>query len=163
MGVSHVVPLSTISADNTRFRKCPGMSSIHWPTRGKQVLLRKAFTSSVLVKEGRPLSGLYIPTLKVVYAQGIQNMSNLGQLSLVLLQEPALRVAILYAGLLISYAFGSLWTAGISGTMEGALDTMLFYIEGTVTILLGILSMYVSLTLADARFPKNSPAQMTPS
>ncbi|KIM55119.1 hypothetical protein SCLCIDRAFT_314202 [Scleroderma citrinum Foug A] len=60
-------------------------------------------------------------------------------------KELGLRAAISSAGMLTSYAFGSLWAAGILGTMEGALGIAtwrwLFYIEGAVTVLIGLLSM----------------------
>lgn len=62
-------------------------------------------------------------------------------------KELGLRTAIFYAGMLISYAFGSLWAAAILGTMEGALGIAawrwLFYIEGAVTVFIGLLSMWL--------------------
>ncbi|KAL4077040.1 major facilitator superfamily domain-containing protein [Scleroderma yunnanense] len=61
--------------------------------------------------------------------------------------ELGLRAAILYAGLLISYAFGSLWAAAILGTMDGTVGIAawrwLFYIEGAVTVSIGFLSMWL--------------------
>ncbi|KAL4068003.1 major facilitator superfamily domain-containing protein [Scleroderma citrinum] len=62
-------------------------------------------------------------------------------------KELGLRAAILYAGLLISYAFGSLWAAAILGTMDGTVGIAawrwLFYIEGAVTVSIGFLSMWL--------------------
>ncbi|KAI0057886.1 MFS general substrate transporter [Artomyces pyxidatus] len=70
-------------------------------------------------------------------------------------KELALRSAILYGGLLISNAFGSLIAAGILSNMEGKGGIRawrwLFYIEGAITILVGFLSMYL---LPD--FPSNT-------
>ncbi|KAH0829188.1 major facilitator superfamily domain-containing protein [Lanmaoa asiatica] len=60
-------------------------------------------------------------------------------------KELAFRSAILYAGLLMSNAFGSLWAAGILGNMNGAMGIAswrwLFYIEGAITIFIGFLAM----------------------
>ncbi|KZV75903.1 MFS general substrate transporter [Peniophora sp. CONT] len=62
-------------------------------------------------------------------------------------RELAFRSAILYGGLLISNAFGSLMAAGILGNMEGALGIRawrwLFYIEGAITMFVGFLTMYL--------------------
>ncbi|KAF8839408.1 MFS general substrate transporter [Paxillus ammoniavirescens] len=62
-------------------------------------------------------------------------------------KELAFRSAILYAGLLVSNAFGSLWAAGILGNMEGRMGIAawrwLFYIEGAITILIGLMSMWL--------------------
>ncbi|KAG9312027.1 major facilitator superfamily domain-containing protein [Chiua virens] len=62
-------------------------------------------------------------------------------------KELAFRSAILYAGLLISLAFGSFWAAGILGTMNGTMGIAawrwLFYIEGAVTIFIGFLAMWL--------------------
>ncbi|ETW74943.1 major facilitator superfamily [Heterobasidion irregulare TC 32-1] len=62
-------------------------------------------------------------------------------------KELAFRSAILYSGLLISNAFGSLMAAGILSGMEGRLGITswrwLFYIEGSITMLVGILTMYL--------------------
>ncbi|KIM50312.1 hypothetical protein SCLCIDRAFT_1225422 [Scleroderma citrinum Foug A] len=62
-------------------------------------------------------------------------------------KELGLRASILYAGLLTSYAFGSLWAAGILRTMDGTLGIAawrwLFYIEGAITICIGLLSMWL--------------------
>ncbi|KAI0055451.1 MFS general substrate transporter [Artomyces pyxidatus] len=77
-------------------------------------------------------------------------------------KELAFRSAILYGGLLISNAFGSLMAAGILSNMEGKLGVRgwrwLFYIEGAITMLFGFFTMYL---LPD--FPHNtrwlSPAE----
>ncbi|KAI0753050.1 MFS general substrate transporter [Daedaleopsis nitida] len=77
-------------------------------------------------------------------------------------QELAFRSAILYGGLLISNAFGSLMAAGILSNMEGKMGIRawrwLFYIEGAITIVIGLLAIYL---LPD--YPHNtrwlSPAQ----
>ncbi|KAK0469859.1 major facilitator superfamily domain-containing protein [Desarmillaria tabescens] len=62
-------------------------------------------------------------------------------------KELAFRSAILYSGLLISNAFGSLMAAGILGEMEGKRGIRawrwLFYIEGSITICVGLLSMWL--------------------
>jgi len=62
-------------------------------------------------------------------------------------KELAFRSALLYFGLLVSNAFGSLMAAGILGEMEGkrgiAAWRWLFYIEGAITIAIGFLSMYI--------------------
>ncbi|PAV24167.1 MFS general substrate transporter [Pyrrhoderma noxium] len=61
-------------------------------------------------------------------------------------KELAFRSAILYGGLLISNAFGSLLAAGILAGMEGKRGIRgwrwLFIIEGVVTICVGLLSMW---------------------
>jgi MFS family permease len=77
-------------------------------------------------------------------------------------KELSLRSAILYVGLLISNAFGSLIAAGILQNMQGKLGIAawrwLFYIEGAITMCIGLLSMWL---LPD--FPHNtrwlSPAE----
>ncbi|EPT00465.1 hypothetical protein FOMPIDRAFT_1036789 [Fomitopsis schrenkii] len=77
-------------------------------------------------------------------------------------KELAFRGAIIYGGLLISNAFGSLIAAGILSGMQGKMGIAawrwLFYIEGSVTICVGLVSM---LLLPD--YPHNtrwlSPAQ----
>ncbi|KAG7451127.1 MFS general substrate transporter [Guyanagaster necrorhizus] len=62
-------------------------------------------------------------------------------------KELAFRSAILYSGLLISNAFGSLMAAGILGNMDGKRGIRawrwLFYIEGSITICIGLLSMWL--------------------
>ncbi|KIJ65885.1 hypothetical protein HYDPIDRAFT_174700 [Hydnomerulius pinastri MD-312] len=62
-------------------------------------------------------------------------------------KELAFRSAILYAGLLVSNAFGSLWAAGILGNMEGKMGIAawrwLFYIEGAITIFIGFMAMWL--------------------
>ncbi|KAF9465317.1 MFS general substrate transporter [Collybia nuda] len=62
-------------------------------------------------------------------------------------KELAFRSAILYAGLLISNAFGALIAAGILANMEGKRGIRawrwLFFIEGSITICFGFMSMYV--------------------
>ncbi|KAF8552349.1 MFS general substrate transporter [Imleria badia] len=62
-------------------------------------------------------------------------------------KELPLRAAILYVGLLISNAFSSLMAAGILRNMEGKLGVAawrwLFYIEGAITMFIGLLAMYV--------------------
>ncbi|KAG9086650.1 hypothetical protein FRC06_002995 [Ceratobasidium sp. 370] len=70
-------------------------------------------------------------------------------------KELAFRSALLYFGLLISNAFGSLMAAGILSGMQGkrgiAAWRWLFYIEGTITIAIGFLSMWI---LPD--YPRNT-------
>jgi len=60
-------------------------------------------------------------------------------------KELALRSAVLFVGLLISNAFGSFIAAGILGTMQGVLGIAawrwLFYIEGAITMFVGLLAM----------------------
>ncbi|KAF8918389.1 MFS general substrate transporter [Mucidula mucida] len=62
-------------------------------------------------------------------------------------KELAFRSAVLYSGLLISNAFGSLMAAGILSGMEGKQGIRawrwLFYIEGAITVAIGIASMWV--------------------
>ncbi|KAI0709648.1 MFS general substrate transporter [Cerioporus squamosus] len=77
-------------------------------------------------------------------------------------KELSFRSAIFYAGLMISNAFGSLMAAGILARMEGKLGIRawrwLFYIEGSITVVVGILAVFI---LPD--YPHNtrwlSPAQ----
>ncbi|KAM5542855.1 hypothetical protein V8D89_003239 [Ganoderma adspersum] len=77
-------------------------------------------------------------------------------------KELAFRSAILYGGLLISNAFGSLMAAGILSGMEGKRGIRawrwLFYIEGSITIFIGFCALFL---LPD--YPHNtrwlSPAQ----
>ncbi|CAA7261868.1 unnamed protein product [Cyclocybe aegerita] len=61
-------------------------------------------------------------------------------------KELALRSAILYAGLLISNAFGALMAAGILANMEGKRGIRawrwLFFIEGAITVVVGLGSMW---------------------
>ncbi|KAI5119172.1 hypothetical protein M0805_008655 [Coniferiporia weirii] len=61
-------------------------------------------------------------------------------------KELAFRSAVLYGGLLISNAFGSLMAAGILSGMEGKRGIRgwrwLFFIEGAITILVGFLAMW---------------------
>ncbi|KJA20089.1 hypothetical protein HYPSUDRAFT_204133 [Hypholoma sublateritium FD-334 SS-4] len=62
-------------------------------------------------------------------------------------KELAFRSAFLYAGLLISNAFGSLMAAGILGHMEGKRGIRawrwLFFIEGAITIFVGLNTMWL--------------------
>ncbi|KAF8141262.1 major facilitator superfamily domain-containing protein [Boletus edulis] len=62
-------------------------------------------------------------------------------------KELAFRSAILYAGLLMSNAFGSFWAAGILGNMNGVLGIAawrwLFYIEGAITVFIGFQAMWL--------------------
>ncbi|KII95716.1 hypothetical protein PLICRDRAFT_226861 [Plicaturopsis crispa FD-325 SS-3] len=62
-------------------------------------------------------------------------------------KELAFRSAILYGGLMISNAFGSLMAAGILGNMEGKQGIRawrwLFYIEGVITIFIGFQAMWL--------------------
>jgi len=61
-------------------------------------------------------------------------------------KELAFRSAVLYGGLLISNAFGSLLAAGILSGMEGKRGIRgwrwLFFIEGAISILVGFLAMW---------------------
>jgi len=61
-------------------------------------------------------------------------------------KELAFRSAVLYTGLLLSNAFGALMAAGILGRMEGVRGIRawrwLFYIEGSITITVGILTLW---------------------
>ncbi|KAF7365095.1 MFS general substrate transporter [Mycena venus] len=61
-------------------------------------------------------------------------------------KELAFRSAILYSGLLVSNAFGALIAAGILGNMDGKRGIRawrwLFYIEGAITITVGIASIW---------------------
>ncbi|KAF8813955.1 MFS general substrate transporter [Phlegmacium glaucopus] len=70
-------------------------------------------------------------------------------------KELAFRSAILFAGLLISNAFGSLMAAGILANMEGNRGIRawrwLFFIEGAMTVFIGLNSMW---TLPD--YPHNT-------
>ncbi|OJA12880.1 hypothetical protein AZE42_02909 [Rhizopogon vesiculosus] len=62
-------------------------------------------------------------------------------------KELAFRSAILYAGLLMSNAFGSLIAAGILSNMQGKLGIAawrwLFYIEGAITMFIGFQAMWL--------------------
>ncbi|KAH7904472.1 major facilitator superfamily domain-containing protein [Hygrophoropsis aurantiaca] len=62
-------------------------------------------------------------------------------------KELAFRSAILYAGLLVSNAFGSLIAAGILGNMDGKMGIAawrwLFYIEGAITMFIGFQAMWL--------------------
>ncbi|KAI5984388.1 major facilitator superfamily domain-containing protein [Pisolithus marmoratus] len=62
-------------------------------------------------------------------------------------KELGLRAALMTAGGLMAFAFGSLWAAAVLGTMEGKLHIAawrwLFFIEGIVTVTAGILSMWL--------------------
>ncbi|EMD33116.1 hypothetical protein CERSUDRAFT_118171 [Gelatoporia subvermispora B] len=62
-------------------------------------------------------------------------------------RELAFRSAILYGGLLISNAFGSLMAAGILSNMEGKLGIRawrwLFYIEGAISVVIGFLAIFL--------------------
>nr|GAT52675.1 tartrate transporter [Mycena chlorophos] len=62
-------------------------------------------------------------------------------------KELAFRSAILYSGLLISNAFGALMAAGILSGMEGVRGIRawrwLFYIEGAITITIGIFTVWL--------------------
>ncbi|KAI0687252.1 MFS general substrate transporter [Earliella scabrosa] len=62
-------------------------------------------------------------------------------------KELSLRGAILYGGLMISNAFGSLMAAGILSGMEGKMGIRawrwLFYIEGAITVAIGILAVFL--------------------
>ncbi|KAF7348198.1 Tartrate transporter [Mycena sanguinolenta] len=61
-------------------------------------------------------------------------------------KELAFRSAILYTGLLLSNAFGALIAAGILANMEGVLGIRawrwLFFIEGAITITVGIFTLW---------------------
>ncbi|QRW21161.1 major facilitator superfamily transporter [Rhizoctonia solani] len=62
-------------------------------------------------------------------------------------KELAFRAALLYFGLLVSNAFGSLMAAGILSGMQGkrgiAAWRWLFFIEGAITIVIGILAIWL--------------------
>ncbi|KAK0192570.1 major facilitator superfamily domain-containing protein [Armillaria mellea] len=62
-------------------------------------------------------------------------------------KELAFRSAILFSGLLVANAFGPLLAAGILGEMEGKRGIRawrwLFYIEGAITICIGLMSMWL--------------------
>ncbi|KAF8902921.1 MFS general substrate transporter [Gymnopilus junonius] len=62
-------------------------------------------------------------------------------------KELAFRSAFLYAGLLISNAFGTLMAAGILANMEGVRGVRawrwLFYIEGAITVFVGFNTMWL--------------------
>jgi len=62
-------------------------------------------------------------------------------------KELAFRSAILYSGLMISNAFGSLMAAGILANMEGKLGIRawrwVFFIEGAITMLIGLNAMWL--------------------
>ncbi|KAF7299842.1 Tartrate transporter [Mycena chlorophos] len=62
-------------------------------------------------------------------------------------KELAFRSAILYSGLLISNAFGALMAAGILSGMEGVRGIRawrwLFYIEGAITITIGLFTLWL--------------------
>ncbi|KAF8806520.1 MFS general substrate transporter [Phlegmacium glaucopus] len=62
-------------------------------------------------------------------------------------KELALRSCILYAGFIISNAFGALMAAGILNGMEGKLGTRgwrwLFYVEGAITIFVGLQAVWL--------------------
>ncbi|KAF9065835.1 major facilitator superfamily domain-containing protein [Rhodocollybia butyracea] len=62
-------------------------------------------------------------------------------------KELAFRSAILYGGLLVSNAFGSLIAAGILSNMEGTLGIhawrWLFFIEGAITMFIGFNTMWL--------------------
>ncbi|KAJ3501242.1 hypothetical protein NLJ89_g9428 [Agrocybe chaxingu] len=77
--------------------------------------------------------------------------------------ELALRSAILYAGLLISNAFGALMAAGILANMEGKRGIRawrwLFFIEGAITIVVGLGSMSVFYSLLRTHAPYRSYIQ----
>ncbi|KAF8812398.1 MFS general substrate transporter [Phlegmacium glaucopus] len=72
------------------------------------------------------------------------------------------RTALLSCGFLLSNAFGSLIASAILNSMEGKLGysawRWLFFIEGTITVLVAILSMYI---LPD--FPESSNTWLTPA
>ncbi|KAI5984384.1 major facilitator superfamily domain-containing protein [Pisolithus marmoratus] len=59
------------------------------------------------------------------------------------LQELGLRAALLTAGGLAAFAFGSLWAAAVLGTMEGKLHIAAWRWKGIVTVTVGILSMWL--------------------
>jgi len=62
-------------------------------------------------------------------------------------KELAFRAAVLYVGLLVSNAFGSLIAAGILANMQGTLGIAawrwLFYIEGAITMFIGFQAMWL--------------------
>ncbi|KAL5520893.1 hypothetical protein ACEPAF_2896 [Sanghuangporus sanghuang] len=64
----------------------------------------------------------------------------------VLFEELALRASVLYSGSLVANAFGSMMAAGILSGMEGKQGIRgwrwLFFIEGALTITIGILSIW---------------------
>ncbi|KAF8913857.1 MFS general substrate transporter [Gymnopilus junonius] len=76
--------------------------------------------------------------------------------------ELSQRTAFLSCGILLSNAFGSLIASGILNSMDGVLGytawRWLFFVEGSITIIVAIWSMYI---LPD--FPENSSNWLTPS
>ncbi|EIW80769.1 MFS general substrate transporter [Coniophora puteana RWD-64-598 SS2] len=62
-------------------------------------------------------------------------------------KELAFRAAVLYVGLLVSNAFGSLIAAGILANMQGTLGIAawrwLFYIEGAITMFIGFQALWL--------------------
>ncbi|KAL0574876.1 hypothetical protein V5O48_007088 [Marasmius crinis-equi] len=75
-------------------------------------------------------------------------------------KELAFRSAILYAGLLISNAFGALMAAGILSGMEGKLGIRawrwLFFIEGAITMTIGLLSIWLLPDYEHSAKPTNT-------
>ncbi|KAI6021216.1 hypothetical protein EDC04DRAFT_2732880 [Pisolithus marmoratus] len=69
--------------------------------------------------------------------------------------ELGLRAALLSTGVLMAIAFGSLWATAVLETMDGKLNIAawrwLFFIEGIVTVTVGVLSMWL---LPD--YPRNT-------
>ncbi|KAI5984389.1 major facilitator superfamily domain-containing protein [Pisolithus marmoratus] len=70
-------------------------------------------------------------------------------------KELGLRAALLSTGVLMAIAFGSLWATAVLETMDGKLNIAawrwLFFIEGIVTVTVGVLSMWL---LPD--YPRNT-------
>ncbi|KAF9457120.1 sugar transporter [Collybia nuda] len=77
-------------------------------------------------------------------------------------EEMGLRTAILFCGLLVSLAFGSLIASGILDTMQGKLGyaawRWLYFIEGAITIAVAIIAIFI---LPD--FPENSSSWLSPA
>ncbi|KAG6919394.1 hypothetical protein DXG01_006277 [Tephrocybe rancida] len=76
--------------------------------------------------------------------------------------ELSKRTALLYCGNLISNAFGSLIASGILDTMDGVLGftawRWLFFVEGSLTVLVAIIAIFV---LPD--FPESPCSWLTPA
>ncbi|KJA20090.1 hypothetical protein HYPSUDRAFT_838942 [Hypholoma sublateritium FD-334 SS-4] len=97
---------------------------------------------------GCVLSWGHLPFIPVVYKED-PRISTDRRIHIYcdIFQELAFRSAFLYAGLLVSNAFGSLMAAGILANMEGKLGIRawrwLFFIEGAITTFVGFNAMWL--------------------